>query len=365
MVQYLNELEDYETAIQTFRTLVIRFPDITETEKSLYNLANCYNRNNQPIQADSIRNILKTNFSGGPYNKLIQQQGKADKIDPATETYSHIYDLFIAGSFKEALDQKQLADKKYGSSHWTAQQLYIESIYYVKNNQDSFAITRLNEVMRRSDKNSPLAEKAATMIDVLKRRKEIENYLTDLKIEKPEEEVNRQIDVDTITTVKNTTSFKAGVTIKQPPKELKISDKIATSVKQTIITNSGYSFNPTDSQYVAIILVKVDGIFASEGKNAFNRYHRENYSSQPIPMNTLALSNQEQLILMGPFANASDAVGYLNKTKPMAASRIVPWLAVDKYSFTIISTANLSVLKTTKDIKAYKFFLHGIFPDNF
>lgn len=362
---FQNELEDYETAIQTYRTIVTRFPDITETEKSLYNLAICYDKNNQPIQADSVRNALRTNFSGGNFSKSLQQQGKADKKDPATETYSHIYDLFIAGNFKEALDQKQIADKKYGSSHWTPQQMYIESIYYVRNNQDSFAITRLNEVMRRSDKNAPLAEKAATMIDVLKRRKEIETYLTNLKIEKPEEEANRQIDLDTLTTVKNVIPFKAETTIKQTPKELKVADKIAPVSKPVIISNSGYSFNPSDPQYVALILVKVDGIFASEGKNAFNRYNRENYSTQAISMNSLAITGQEQLILMGPFANAGDAVGYLNKTKPFAASRIIPWLAADKYSFTIISSANLEILKTTKDLAAYKNFMHGIFPDNF
>jgi hypothetical protein len=114
-----------------------------------------------------------------------------------------------------------------------------------------------------------------------------------------------------------------------------------------------------------VILTKVDGICASEGKNAFNRYNRDNYNNQKIGINASAITSQELLILIGPFANAGDAVGYLNKTKPLAASRIVPWLAADKYSFTIISGSNLNILLTNKDMAAYKSFMHSIFPDIF
>jgi hypothetical protein len=210
-----------------------------------------------------------------------------------------------------------------------------------------------------------MSVKAATMVDVLNRRKEIETYLTNLKIERPEEEAVRQIDLDTIATVKTAVPFVSGSTVKQTPKDIKAPGIITPKLKPLTITNNGYSFNPADTQYVAVILVKVDGIFASEGKNAFNRYNRDSYSNQKLTVNASVISNQEQLIMIGPFANAGDAMGYLNKTKPMAASRIIPWLAADKYSFTIISNSNLNILLNNKDLAAYKTFMHGIFPDIF
>lgn len=361
---FQNDLTDYPSAIEVYKAIVRRFTNIKETEKSYFNLANCYDRNNQPVQADSIRNLLKTNFPNGTYTKLTQQKDIPVKKDPATETYKEIYDLFLSGNFKQAIETKQLADKTYGSTYWTPQQLYIEAIYYVKNRQDSIANKRLEVILARFPK-SPMAVKAATMVDVLNRRKEIEAYLTNLKIERPEEEAVRQIDLDTIATVKTAVPFVSGSTVKQTPKEIKAPGIIAPKLKPLTITNNGYSFNPADTQYVAVILVKVDGIFASEGKNAFNRYNRDSYNNQKLTVNASVVSNQEQLILIGPFANAGDAMEYLNKTKPMAASRIIPWLAPEKYSFTIISSSNLTILLSNKDIASYKTFMHNIFPEIF
>jgi tetratricopeptide (TPR) repeat protein len=362
--EFQNELIDYPSAIIDYRTIVTRFTDMNEIEKTYINLAFCYDHNNQPIQADSIRNLLKQNYPNGIYAKLKQQKEQPVKKDPATETYKEIYDQFLAGNFKLAIESKQKADKIYGTSYWTPQQLYIEAIYYIKNREDSIANKRLEVILARFPK-SPMSDKAATMVDVLHRRKEIETYLTNLQIEKPVEEAARQIDIDTIATVTNAVPFKSGSTIKQTPKEIKLPGIATPTIKPLVITNNGYSFSPTDSQYVAVILIKVDGIYASEGKNAFNRYNRDNFGTQKISMNASAISNQEQLILMGPFANAGDAMGYLNKTKPLAAGRIVPWLAQDKYSFTIISSSNLKLLLANKDLDGYKKFMHGIFPDIF
>ena len=361
---FQNDLTDYPSAIDVYITIVSRFTNIKETEKSYYNLANCYVRNNQPVQADSIRNLLKTNFPNGAYTKLSQQKDSPVKKDPATETYKEIYDLFLSGNFTQAIETKKVADKTYGSTYWTPQQLYIEAIYYVKNREDSIANKRLEVILARFP-NSPMSVKAATMVDVLNRRKEIETYLTNLKIERPEEDAVRQIDLDTLATVKTAVPFVSGSTVKQTPKEIKAPGIITPNLKPLTITNNGYSFNPADTQYVAVILVKVDGIFASEGKNAFNRYNRDSYNNQKLSATASVISNQEQLILIGPFANAGDAMGYLNKTKPMAASRIIPWLAPEKYSFTIISNPNLNILLNNKDIGAYKTFMHGIFPDIF
>jgi tetratricopeptide (TPR) repeat protein len=361
---FQNDLYDYPSAIDDYKTIVTRFTNINETEKSYFNLAICYDRNDQPIQADSIRNLMKLSFPNGNYTRLTKQKAKEIKNDPATDTYKEIYDLFLAGDFKKAIESKQKADKLYGTSYWTPQQLYIEAIYYIKNREDSIGNKRLEVILARFPK-SPMADKAATMVDVLHRRKEIEAYLTNLTIEKPEEDAIRQIDIDTIATVKTAVPFQSGSTVKQTPKELKLPGIAAPTVKPVTIAKDGYSFNPADSQYVAVILTKVDGIYASEGKNAFNRYNRDNFGTQKLGMNASAISNQEQLILIGPFANAGDAVGYLNKTKPLAASRIVPWLAADKYSFTIISNTNLNLLMANKDIAAYKTFMHSIFPDIF
>ena len=51
--------------------------------------------------------------------------------------------------------------------------------------------------------------------------------------------------------------------------------------------------------------------------------------------------------------------------KPVSNSQIVPWLATDKYSFTVISAANLEILKTQQDIGLYKQFIEKNLPGKF
>ena len=359
---FQNQITDYPSAIEVYKTIIQRFPDISETEKSLFNLANCYDRNDQPIQADSVRKLLGKNFVGGVYTKKLSNASSTKKTDPALDTYTKIYNLFISGDFNEAFTLKQQADKSYGKTYWTPQQLFIESIYYVKQKNDSTAINTLHQLIQLFPK-SMIATKAATMIEVLNKRKEIEAYLTNLTIEKIDEPITRGIDLNSRSAEKNTTATTIGIT-KSAPTELKVSGKLEAIGLAPNKTN-GYTFHAADSQWVVVVLDKVDAIFASEGKNAFNRFNRETASNQTIQLSAMVLNAQYQFIMMGPFMNAAEAIGYISKIKPFAKSRIIPWLSAEKYSFTIISNKNLTLLKETKDISAYQKFIREIFPDVF
>jgi hypothetical protein len=52
----------------------------------------------------------------------------------------------------------------------------MESVYYIKQGDDSTATIKLTELIKLVP-GTPMAEKATNMINVLKRRKEIENTL--------------------------------------------------------------------------------------------------------------------------------------------------------------------------------------------
>ncbi|MFX6118729.1 hypothetical protein ABTE85_20940, partial [Acinetobacter baumannii] len=88
--------------------------------------------------------------------------------------YQDIYERFISGQFEEAKQRKLAADKQYGKNYWTPQLLFIESIYYIKQKDDSTAIQRLQQLATNFS-GTEMAKKARTMIDALNRRKEIED----------------------------------------------------------------------------------------------------------------------------------------------------------------------------------------------
>ena len=396
---FQNQLEDYPSAVDSYEELLRRFPESAEVEKALFNLAYCYRKLGKPDKAESAMVQLKKAF---PASKLVEQMNtallNADKrTDPAQKQYEDIYSLFLSGRFEEAREAKLKADKQFGKNYWTPQLLYIESIYYIKRKEDSLAINRLENIVGLFGA-SPLAEKASTMIDVLKRRSQIEAYLTNLKLDSTDNMATRPVDLNAAAPIlaninrKRDTAMAAPKQINTAPKQLvDLSDTrtISTaavikkdSVKQVApkdlkkidfgnavtaapTLNKTYSFNASDTQYVVLVLNNVDPIFVSESRNAFNRYNQDTYSEKRIEVYNRRINNQFNFLMFGPFANAGEAITYIDRTRPLAKTRIIPWLTTDKYRFSMISNANMELLISTQDIEGYHTFMHQVFPDKF
>ncbi len=53
-------------------------------------------------------------------------------------------------------------------------------------------------------------------------------------------------------------------------------------MKATTAAIKTYVFNASDQQFVAILLNKVDPVYANETRNAFNRYNQINFYNQKI-----------------------------------------------------------------------------------
>ena len=397
---FQNQLEDYPSAIDTYEELMKRFPECSEVEQALFNLAYCYKKTGNVSKSDSLTAQLKQGFAGGKFTAKLNAANKASinkKNDPAQQQYENIYGLFLAGKFDEAKEAKLKADKQFGKNYWTPQLLYIESIYYIKQKQDSIAIDRLQNIVGLFGK-SPLAEKANTMIDVLKRRAQIENYLTNLNLEKTEENMSRGVDLNSTTTlpgntnrkkdsvinipktllaapkqltdISNTATLSTAIVIKKDsatlviPKEMKKLD-ITNAVTVAPSQNKTYTFSPTDTQYVVVVLNNVDPIFITESRNAFNRYNQDMFADKRIELSNRRINPQYNFLMFGPFVNAGEAITYIDKIRPLAKTRIVPWLTTDKYSFSMISSANMEILVSKQDIEGYHTFIQQIFPDKF
>ena len=114
-----------------------------------------------------------------------------------------------------------------------------------------------------------------------------------------------------------------------------------------------------------IVLDKVDNVYVTESRNAFNRYNKEKFYNKVIDINTMTLDEQTRLVVMSNFENATVAMGYMEQVRKIAATQIVPWLPVGKYSFIIISGPNLEVLNNKKNLVEYKSFLNQSFPGKF
>jgi outer membrane protein assembly factor BamD (BamD/ComL family) len=359
---FMNKLEEYPSAIEAFEELLRRFPNSSYKNEALFNLSYAYQKTGDKAKADQYKNELLAS-GNDKWAKLISHPDTAKnniQSSPATKKYEDIYNLFIEGHFNQAKNEKKVADSLYGNSYWTPQLLFIESIYYIKQREDSTAIKVLTDLTNLYNGN-PMAERAKTMISVLQHRKEIEDYLTKLDVKRNE---NKPVAVNApaVATPKPETNIVRAPTTTH--------DTIPLTRKDTAITPApvvvkNFNYVATDPHYVVILLDKVDPVYANEARNAFNRFNQEKYYNQKIDISGLQLNERYNMVLEGPFADATAALDYIDKVRPVAKSRILPWLAADKFSFLIISNANLDVLKSNKDMDAYKLLMQKAIPGKF
>ncbi len=386
---FISPLEEYPSAIKAYEELLRRFPNTSFKEEAWFNLIYAYQKTGDKSKSDEYKKHLLNDTAESKWAKLVKNPNLAKnnvQQSPATKKYEEIYNLFIEGKFDQAKNEKKAADDLYGKSFWTPQLLFIESIYYIKQKEDSTAIKVLTNLSSLYTDN-PMAERAKTLIDVLKRRKEIEAYLTRLMVTRKEDNnpsvVNQPVTpvpkreeknvaappaVSSDSTAEaspDSTAAEASSdsTAAEGSPDTTESNDTVTAPSPVVLKN--YSFVAADSQYVVILLDKVDKVYASEAGNAFNRFNREKYYNQKIGINNVQLDERYNLVLQGPFTDANAAVDYIDKVRPLAKSRILPWLTPDKYSFLVISNANLEVLKSGKDIDTYKQLLQKAFPDKF
>ncbi len=364
-----DKLEDYLSAIEVFEELLKRFPSTSQKEQILFNLVYLYGKVNNPAKQQAAREQLLREFPNGKLSQKVKELSgsinSGKKVDAATKKYEQIYNLFIEGKFSDAVNEKRTADSLYGNSYWTPQLLFIESIYYIKLREDSVAINRLT-ALKTSFANSPLAEKAARMIDVLSRRKQIEDYLTNLDVERKENEQVKRVDMDNQQIITQPVTAPKDAINKTVAADKPVTIKIDTVAKPpVIIGNKAFSFDASDKHYALVVLDKVDGMYVSEVKNAFNRWNAERYSAYRLSVSTQSLTENLNLVLIGPFKDAAMAVDFVTKTKPQAAGSILPWLSAEKFSFLIINNANLELLKENKDLPAYRKLITETLPGKF
>lgn len=444
-IAFQDELPDYLSAIAAYDSILVKFPQTRLREEVIFHLFYCYRKLGDNARADDALSSLRSQYPSGKYTaRLLDASEKSPGEGPrvaATREYDAVYNSFIEGDFARAETEKRIADSLYGEKYWTPQLLYIEAVYYAHNREDNLAINGLNKVVMRYA-GTPMAFKARTLIDVLGRRRQIEDYLTHLQITRePDDSVIAASDIKIAPNSMATGGLSPDTSAAGRPRigpapnvpkqkqdsfllahqnallkmrqlnrlkadsaQLSVLRKEADSVQalQRKVHNnmtkslqlkkladslqaallqvgtdslqlamamtapkSSYVFRPDQPHSVAIWLSKVDPVYATETGNAFNRYNRETYYNKTLDISTVAINDSIKLVLISGFDSAAEALNYLDKAKVLAPREIIPWLPAGKYAFLIFIPENLELLKSNKDMNAYRNFLRANYPGRF
>ncbi|MBX2887306.1 MAG: tetratricopeptide repeat protein [Ferruginibacter sp.] len=357
------ELFDYEQAVNMYELYLQRFPKKLRDGEVYMGMYYCYNKLGDAVRADHYKKLLDSEFGDSESALKINNPELFDpnRIDPlATQRYEDIYNLFIEGRFEDAMNLKRNADSLYGTNYWTPQLLYIEAVHYIQQREDSMAIVKLNSILTLYP-GSALSDKVTLLIDVLGRRKEIEDYLTKLEITRVED--NKVLVPQTEEKEKSITPTAV---MPQPIAPLMplVKGMDSTIVALPNSTDGVFTLNERGPHYVIMVLNKVDGTYQNEARNAFLRYNREVFFAKGYTITREGLDGDNGILITGVFTDAGDALNYFEKLKK-AAPREISWLPANKYYFLIISEDNLTLLRDNKNLTGYRKLLNSFYENRF
>ena len=202
------------------------------------------------------------------------------------------------------------------------------------------------------------------MIDVLGRRKEIEEYLTNLQVTRiPDDSVilvnNRKAMVRNDSTLIVSPKFKDSTAAAN-----QIAGKADSLVKgadYAPLVSGPYTLNLAAPHFVIMVFDKVDMTYINESKNALAKYATDNFRGAGISVAKDTVNKDNALLVFSLFANADEALSFLTKIQK-AAPEEISWLPANKYSFLLIDEENLQRMKNTKDIAGYRSLLMKQYP---
>lgn len=370
-ILYNEKLGDCASSVLWNEKLISEVPDHPELEKILYELTFCYGETKNESKASFYKNQLLSKFPSGQSAMIIKDpasfaRAELEEKQRSTQAYQKIYDLFLSGQFNKALEEKKKADAVFGENRWSAQLLYIESIYYVRTAQDSLAVATLNKIPQLYPE-SPMAERAGQLADVVNRRKEIEAELSGMEVTRVKEDTLEMIDDSRIKETVGVATRKdtvARTTLKPAPIPFAKSDSLKIRVQPAEVKGDGYVLNTEEPHAVMIMLNNVDIVYVNEAKRALSRYAAERYTAMKLTI-TQEKAGTNPLLLISSFANLSEALAFMEKTAAITSKEIMPWLPADKYKYLVISPANLVRLKETNAPETYINFLRQQFPGKF
>jgi tetratricopeptide (TPR) repeat protein len=375
---FREELDDCEESIRYLSLLLDRFPTTNFAEQALYQLSVCFKQRGDASRSAFYRNHLARIKASSPLLGMIDDPGRSaavakDEQLEASGKYELVYDRMISGKFQEAFELKRAADSSYGSRYWTDQLLYIEAIYHVSRQEDSIAIQRLEVLANRKGQ---LAGKATTMMDVIKKRKEIEEYLTKLDIKRypedsiilPEETIPqpppKKIEPNVTPVVQE--PQQAAVPV-QPPV---VKSDSSLAVKQDTLTKlaripGSYHYEPTDAQVVVLLLDQVDPVYRNEARVGLNGYNRSQFADLGLTIRVDGFNDDIRLLLIEGFSNMGTAITYIEQVRKASPTEIFPWMPADRYRYFPVSVPDLPLFLEKKDERGYLEFLRKHLPGKF
>lgn len=366
---YRDILDDKKEAINTYNTILKRFPENPNMPAIYYSLYRLYTQLNDK-QADTYKNLLLSKYSGTPFAQVILDPDYSKKMgnrDAEFRTlYNSVYDLYAHHKYTDVMTQVDAVQKQYPDNRYSAQLYYLraiaaghsEGLVPFENDLQQIATKYPNDRLIVPLVKKHLDYINANLVDMSQRHYALTDAdTTEVPFTPP------------IENQKQTPFRRAHHYAPEPvaPLTAKQVQQLAPAVKKDTVIKApkiavlvpkpvervqpGF-FNKNDStNYYFVINITNNTTNLSSSRFGIGQFNRAHYDNSNISHQLTYVGNNSELIYIGKF-NSLDAVkAYARAFVPLLPD--IMKIPKEKYSFFIITKQNLDKLADQKTLDSY------------
>jgi tetratricopeptide (TPR) repeat protein len=373
---YRDILDDKKEAIESYLTLLSRYPDDPNKPAVYYNLYRLYSEVGNTTKADEYKNLLLKEFPASLYAKVILDPDYSRRMDDKdaefNALYNQVYDLYAARKYQAVITKADSLLQIYPNNKLAAQLAYLRTI--ANGHREKYAPFK-DELLAITTKYPsdqlivPLINQHIVYIEANKEKMSARDFV--LLDNDPNEEPF------ILATVPQQAMAKAPVQnkpIQQPIVQNKPvqNAQVQPQVNPPVVNNKAVTTPPASTNivvpappppvksifslhdstnYYFVINVSTGTTNLSSSRFGIGQFNRTNYQGNTISHQLTNVGNDNQLIYVGRFASVNAVKEYARAIVPLMSQ--IMKVPADKYTFFIITKENLDKLADKKTLDSY------------
>ena len=378
IANYYREVSaDTAEAVKTFEQLLKRFPENSNKLAVYYNLYRLYRFVN-PKRSDEYKNILLNQYPESPFAKIILDPDYSQKSDEQelafNRFYNEIYKLYTSRNYTDVLKLVEIQKSQSGVKKRSVQLAYLESLALghlqkldqlenafkniVESNPDDLLIVPLVKLhLAYIDSNrTSMSNRVFALLDSdSKENTFIEEPVFEQVIiakQNTEPKIAPNITIIAPITISpvitNTTVVPVTPAL---PEKAPILEVKKEEIKPEATAVAEFFDLEESGDHYFVVNVSDPSVNLSSSRFGIGQFNRVNLPGTVIKHQLKSISNQNQLIFVGPLTGIEAAKNYFNQINPMI--RDIMKIPAIKYSTFFINKQNLDKISDRETLDRY------------
>ena len=350
---------DTAQAVKTYEQLLKRFPENSNQLAVYYNLYRLY-RSVNPKRSDEYKNILLKKYPESPFAKIIldpEYSQKADEQELAFNLfYNEAYNLYTSKNYADVLKMVEQQIVQSGVKKLSTQLAYLASLalgHLQKLDQLEIAFKNIVESNPDDQLIVPLVKLHLAYID--SNRTSMSNRVFAL-LDNDSKENTFIVEpvLEQVVVAKQNTEQKTEPTTTSTPavpeKEAIFEAKKKEIKPEATVITEFFDLDESADHYF-VVNVSDPSVNLSSSRFGIGQFNRVNLPGTVIKHQLKSITNQNQLIFVGPLTGLEAAKNYFNQINPLIRDTMK--IPATKYSTFFINKQNLDKISDVETLERY------------